>query len=69
MHALENTQLSSDELHGPQHPQNNINNTFYITPTNDGDAGLSRIIPINNEIHKSNLDTTPLRTFKSRLEG
>ncbi len=69
MHAPENIQLLSDELHGPQDPQHNINNTLYITPTNDGDASLFRIIPINSEIREFNLDTTPLRTFKSRLEG
>jgi hypothetical protein len=69
MHAPENVQLSSDELHGLQDPQHNINNTLYITLTNDGDAGLFRIIPIDSEICKSNSDTTPFRTFKSRLEG
>jgi hypothetical protein len=48
MHALKNLQVSNDELCGPQHPQHNINNMFYTTPTNDGNTCLSRIILIEN---------------------
>jgi hypothetical protein len=48
LHALENIQILSDELHGPQHPQYNINNTLYTTSTNDGDVGLFKIILIES---------------------
>lgn len=48
MHALNNLQVSNDELCGPQHSQHNINNMLYTTPTNDGDTSLSRIIPIES---------------------
>ncbi len=48
LHALENIQVLSDELHGPQHPQRNIKNTLYTTSTSDGDVGLFRIILIES---------------------
>jgi hypothetical protein len=63
MHALENLQVSSDELHGPQHPQHNINNTLYTTPTIDGDASLFKIIPIKNKVLEFDMDTTPFMTY------
>jgi len=59
VHAPKNPQISNNELHGQQHPQHNINNTFY-TPTNDGDASLSRIIPINIWTLELNFDIAPL---------
>jgi hypothetical protein len=52
MHAPKNVQLSSDELHGPQDPQHNINNTLYITLTNDGDAGLFRILHLLGHLNQ-----------------
>jgi hypothetical protein len=66
MHAPKNPQVSNDELCGPQHPQHNINNMFYTTPTNDGDIGMSRIIPIESQARKSNLDITPFKTYLDR---
>jgi hypothetical protein len=70
VHALENPQISNDELHGQQHPQHNINNTFYTTPTNDGDASLSRIIPIDIWTFKFNFDIALLKhIFRTNIEG
>jgi hypothetical protein len=45
MHAPKNPQALINELHGPQHLQHNINNTFYKTLTNDGDVGMLSSYP------------------------
>jgi hypothetical protein len=48
---------------------NNIHNTLHMTPTNDKNVGLSKIIPIDNQSCKSGLGIAPLMTFKSKFKG
>jgi hypothetical protein len=55
--------LTFDQTTNLQHPQHNINNMLYTTPTNDGDTCMSRIILTESQARKFDLDITPFKTY------